>query len=221
MLDKIVPLILLCLCLGCTSEQWVKEYVKGETLGLQEALDGHIADIDKKQEELIKRQTVLEEQIREMRTSLEAMDKKLTEWYAFIEWLKEAGKPGEGPQIAEGASAKTTDILNLKSEMENKFARLEEMERALNRLKESEQMTSTMSDKALDSLAAQINDAKRFVDMNITEVLKAQNRLKEFIIEEVRLLKVEHQGYAKELEAIKSRLQTLENATGEKKPPEV
>ena len=185
-------LILFGLCLGCTSEQWVKEYVKGETAGLQEALNRHTADAGKKQEGLEKKQMALEGQVTEMRASLETTDK----------------------------STKVEEILNLRSEIEKKFAKLEEMEKDLNRIKESHQLDYTTSDKELADLANQVNDAKRFVDMNVTEVLKAQSRLKDFIIEEVRALRVEHQEYARELEALKSRLQTIESATEKKKPQE-
>src|SRR3990167_9197354 len=161
----------LCLCLGCTSEQWVKEYVKGETTGLQETLDRYTADRGKRQEESEKKQIALEEEIK---------------------------------------------ITSPQSEIEKKFAKLEEIETDLNRLKELKTLDYTTTEKEMTNLANQVNYAKRFFDMNVSAILKAQSLLKEFIIEEVRTLRLERQEYARELESIKGRLQAIEGAMGKK-----
>lgn len=188
------------LCLGCTSEQWVKEYVKGETTGLQEALDSRTANTKKRQEELEKKQVALEEEItaktgkrqEELEKKQVAMEGQITEMRASLE---------------------TTDRYPIEEEILNLKA---EMEKSLSRLKESQLLDYTSRSKELDALTAVVNDAKKFVDMNITEVLKAQIRLKEFIIEEVRTLRVERQEYARELESIKNRLQAIEGAMEKK-----
>src|SRR3990167_4950886 len=200
----------LCLCLGCTSEQWVKEYVKGETTGLQETLDRYTADRGKRQEESEKKQIALEEEITEMRASLEAMDKKLAEWNNFIGRLKEEAERSKEPLSEE------IKITSPQSEIEKKFAKLEEIETDLNRLKELKTLDYTTTEKEMTNLANQVNDAKRFFDMNVSAILKAQSLLKEFIIEEVRTLRLERQEYARELESIKGRLQAIEGAMGKK-----
>lgn len=199
-------LTLLCLCLGCTSEQWVKEYVQGQTSRLQENLKSHTDEAEKRQEELTKVQIALERQAKELQASLEAMDKRLTELQDAVV------KPSLG--IAE------EEIPRLRSEVYRHHTELEEMGKNITRLRESLQLESASRDKELEALGARVNDANKFVDMNVTEILKAQNALKDFIIEEVRVLRLERQEHAKELEAIKSRLQDLEN-TIVKKEPEV
>lgn len=208
--------VAMSLCLGCTSEPWVKEYVKGETTGLQEALNRHTADADRSLDELVKRQTATEEQIKGLKEALEAINKRLTKWRDSVGRLKEeVEKTKEEPSTKIGEE----EIINLRAEegeIEKKFAKLEEIEKELGHLKESQQQDYTAIDKELDSLAVSLNDAKRFVDMNVGEILKAQSRLKEFIIEEVRTERVERQEYAKELESVKGRLQAIEDAMGKK-----
>lgn len=221
----------LCLCLGCTSEQWVKEYVKGETTGLQGALDNRTAEANKSLEELVKRQTAQEEQIRELKAALEAVNKRLTKWRDSVVRLKEEAEEAkekppaivkeetERPKEEPSTKKEEEEIINLRAEegeIEKKFAKLEEIEKELGHLKESQQQDYTAIDKELDSLAVSLNDSKRFVDMNVGEILKAQSLLKEFIIEEVRTLRVERQEYARELESIKGRLQAIEGAMGKK-----
>lgn len=209
-------LIIFDLCLGCTSEQWVKEYVQGETSGLQEASNRHLVDAERRQEELIKGQTVLEGQIKELRASLETMDKKLLEWQDITERFK---KGVEGHQEVPSPGIAGEGTTSLKLEIEDKFAKLEEMKKDITHLRELQQFEGIATDKELAALNAEVKAAKRLVDMHLTEVLKAQERLKDFIIEEVRALRVERQEHARELEAIKDRLQAIENTMGEKKPP--
>ncbi|HHT9132085.1 MAG TPA: hypothetical protein ACFYED_06330 [Candidatus Tripitaka californicus] len=239
-------LILFNLCLGCTSEQWVKEYVKGETTGLQETLDSRTAEADRSLEELVKRQTAQEEQIKELNAALEAVNERLTKWQNFIVRLKEErekakGKPPvitkeepaitkeetERPKEEPSTKKGEEEIIKLmgeeithlrveEEEIDKKFAKLGEIEKDLNRLKESQQLDYTTLNKELVSLDNRISDAKRFVDMNVSAMLKAQSLLKEFTIEEVRTLRVERQEYARELESIKGRLQAIEDATGKK-----
>jgi DNA repair exonuclease SbcCD ATPase subunit len=201
----VLSFMLVCLCLGCTSEQWVKEYVKSETSGLQETLNNTL----KSQEELKNRQIALErqikEQIKDTGESLKMLEKKLTQLHEEVSLDREEEEE---------------DIKMLKQEISSKLGRLEDIEKDLNYLKEIKQKGYLEKSRELELLAAQINDAKKFMDMNIVEVLKAQDRLKNFIIEEVRVLRLAHQDYTRELESFKRRLEALENTIGITKVPE-
>lgn len=172
----------LCLCLGCTTEQSVKE----ENTKLREALS---------------KQTT---QIKEMQVSLESMDKRLIGLQDPVEEHKELERAKEG-------------VLNLKLELEQRLARLGEMERDLDHLKkEVHQQGYLDKDKDLSALTARIDDLKRYLDMQTDSALRGQEVLKNFVIEEARALRVERQEYARELESIKSRLQAIEGTMGKK-----
>ncbi|HHT9155343.1 MAG: hypothetical protein HZA70_05695 [Planctomycetes bacterium] len=208
-------LILFNLCLGCTSEQWVKEYVKGETTGLQEALNRYTANTGKRQEELEKKLVAMEGQITEMRASgsQEALDRYTADTGKKQEELEKKLVAMEGQITEMRATLGTTDRYPKEEEILNLRA---EMEKGLSGLKESQSLDYTSRGKELNALTTTVSDAKRFVDMNVGAMLKAQSLLKEFIIEEVRTLRVERQEYARELESIKGRLQAIEDATGKK-----
>ena len=173
----------LCLCLGCATEQSVRE----ENTKLREALGKQTA------------------QIKEMQTSLEAMDKKFIGLQDPVEEHKELERAKEG-------------VLNLKLELEQKLARLDEMERDLGYLKEVHLQGYLDKDKDLSALTARIDDLKRYLDMQTDSALRSREGLKNFVIEEVRALRVEHQEYARELKSIKNRLQAIEDVIGKKVP---
>ncbi|MDI6759426.1 MAG: hypothetical protein QMD05_01240 [Candidatus Brocadiaceae bacterium] len=135
--------------------------------------------------------------------SLEAMDKKLIGLQDPVEEHKELEKAKEG-------------VLNLKLELEQRLARLGEMERDLGHLKEVHQQGYFDKDKDLSALTARIDDLKRYLDVQTNSALRGQEVLKNFIIEEARALRVERQEYAKELESVKGRLQAIEDAMGKK-----
>lgn len=171
----------LCLCLGCTTEQSVRE----ENTKLREALGKQTA------------------QIKEMQMSLEAMDKKLIGLQDPVEEHKELERAKEG-------------VLNLKLELEQKLARLDEMERDLYHLKEVHQQGYLDKDKDLSALTARIDDLKRYLDVQTNSALRGQEVLKNFVIEEARALRVERQEYTRELEFVNGRLQAIEGAMGKK-----
>lgn len=171
----------LCLCLGCATEQSVRE----ENTKLREALGKQTA------------------QIKEMQMSLEAMDKKLIGLQDPVEEHKELERAKEG-------------VLNLKLELEQKLARLDEMERDLGHLKEVHLQGYLDKDKDLSALTARIDDLKRYLDMQTDSALRSREVLKNFVIEEARALRVERQEYARELESVKGRLQAIEGAMGNK-----
>lgn len=171
----------LCLCLGCTTEQSVRE----ENTKLREALGKQTA------------------QIKEMQMSLEAMDKKLIGLQDPVEEHKELERAKEG-------------VLNLKLELEQKLARLDEMERDLDHLKEVHQQGYLDKDKDLSALTARIDDLKRYLDVQTNSALRGQEVLKNFVIEEARALRVERQEYTRELEFVNGRLQAIEGAMGKK-----
>ncbi|HHT9119903.1 MAG TPA: hypothetical protein ACFYD3_05095 [Candidatus Hypogeohydataceae bacterium YC41] len=196
--------ILFGFCIGCTSEESVKEYVKRETTGLQEDLNSTV----KSQEELKNKQAALEGQIKDVRVSLETMNRKLAVFQDSVEGEKKE------PSIKIGQE----ELINLRSELEKKVKQVEDMENKLTYLKES---MYTTKDTELTSLTNKIDDTKRFVDMNLAEAFKAQERLKNYIIDEVAALKQEYKNYAKELNDTKSRLEAIELTMGKKKPPEM
>ncbi|HHT9155002.1 MAG TPA: hypothetical protein ACFYD5_04230 [Candidatus Tripitaka sp. YC43] len=137
--------------------------------------------------------------------SLEAMDKKLIGLQDPVEEHKELERAKEG-------------VLNLKLELEQRLATLGEMERDLGHLKEVHQQGYFDKDKDLSALTARIDDLKRYLDMQTDSALRSREGLKNFVIEEVRALRVEHQEYARELKSIKNRLQAIEDVIGKKVP---
>jgi hypothetical protein len=198
---KVLPLLVsFSLCLGCTSEEWVKEYVKGEMVGLQEGVQ--------------KGQVMMEGQIKEMGASIEALEKKLVEWDGAFKRLQEGYPTTEGEALTE------EEISNLRREMERKFADLGKMAEDLRYIKEYHLKGYFDRDRDIVALGNRVEDTKEYLDKQVTLALKGHERLKDFIIEEVRLLRLERQEYAKELEAIKNRLQAIEGAIGQKEPPE-
>ncbi|MEK7241790.1 MAG: hypothetical protein AAB048_03320, partial [Planctomycetota bacterium] len=142
-------------------------------------------------------------QIKEMQMSLESMDKRLIGLQDPVEEHKELERAREG-------------VLDLKLELEQRLARLGEMERDLDHLKEVHQQGYFDKDKGLSALTARIDDLKRYLDMQTDSALRGREGLKNFVIEEARALRVEHQEYTRELESIKGRLQAIEGAMGKK-----
>jgi hypothetical protein len=221
--------ILLGLCLGCTSEQWVKDYVKSETSALQETLKTYRADEEKRQEELgkgqlalkgqitetqteiSKEQLALKEQIAAVQVSLKATDERLKKLQGSLRIL-EKGVEGQG---------ESGTPINLRADIEKKLVKLEELEKELASQKEFYMKGYFERNTELESLASRIEDTKHVLDKQVALAIKGHEVLKNFIIEEIRLLRLEHQGYARELEVIKSRLQTIEGAMERKKPTEM
>lgn len=207
MLKKaVLSFILVSLCLGCASSEWVKEHVRNETAGLQVVVD----DTVKAQEELKNSQEALEGQIKELYGTQEAMDKKLAKWHDTFEKAKEDISEQKAFVITEAGR-----INAVRLEIEEELEKLKRIERELDIAKETLHRAALRTD--IDALKEIIGNLERYIDTNLEEVFKAQNRMKDFLVEKVSTLRDGHQDYVKEIKEFKSRLEALEKSADKEK----
>ncbi len=195
-------------CQGCTSQKWVEEYVRGETSTLQETVNKQITETTTGQEELRKGQIALEEQLKGIQTSLETINTKLLQWQEIVSGLKDINEIRE-------------ETFRLRSTIEKELAQLDAMEKTIKHLKTIHERGYLDSDVELKALANRIENIKQNLEMQVAASLKSQANVREFMIEEVRVLRLEYQHFGKEIGAIKNRLQIIEKALEKEKILEI
>ncbi|MGQ3684609.1 MAG: hypothetical protein ACUBOA_06330 [Candidatus Loosdrechtia sp.] len=201
--EMVLSFILAGLCFGCASREWVKEHSRDEITRLEAAL----GDSVKAQGQLKNSQEVLEGQVRDLYDTLKAMDKR------FVTWQETLGKVKGDVLEKENLFLKEAEKLHaMRLEIENELKKLARIEKDLNDIKESLQHSARKTD--IVALNNAISDTERYFNLHFTELHKAHERIKDFIIEEVRTLRVDYQDYARELTRLKSRLDALEKSTG-------